>query len=1125
MNKRLTKVASFALLVLLTLGEGSQFVYAVTEESTSSTAANEKVLPAKDTVDSAEKTATSSSEVATEETTSSSEEATTESTTEASEDKEKKKEKSKATRAADTPVNIPDPNLNDWIRKTLNYPYGLNQGIADTDPVTEAHMEMLKTLKRGSYDDPENKPISDLTGLEYAVNLETLDFHGSYELRRKEDKFDTIPDFFKKFTKLSELKFYYGEISNIDALKNHPTLQKFSIERNELTSLKGLSGCKELTFVNVSGSVSNGETKNFNIQNFEGLEDATKLRGLYYTKTDYGHPTVGPTDPEPSYVGHGLQSLKGLNCANTLEVLDLMGHPGLATLDGLENYTALTTLNVRNSSGYNGRNYYYDNPGSVTALLFDPATHTPTTRTRGLRGPNAISALSNCSALKTVNLSYNAIENVDALAGKASIESLNISNNLITTLTPLKTSINIVTLNASGNLLTDLSGLENMDVLKELNVSAQSGGAVRMTGPSGLSDEYYLCGLLSDISAINPKSLVTLDITNNRLESLSSLNGATKLTELSASNNKLSDIKGHLNGCSSIEKVNFSNNKFVHFKDTGLDDASNSLKVLNMSEQGLRSLAKGTNSNNEKALLESLDGLEHFSVLKELTMPTNQLKDEDMIKIPNSIEELDVSHNELQDKAFQSFDPIKMTKLKKLTAGYNHISDITPLEAFSGSTLTRVHLRGQSIGVPEDGGTKTIVSTPNNGYEIDVLKTNYSSGLAFKRYADWGTATPSVKPATNILLMDDPNYEREGKTTIANFSYTGNSTISDFIFDGRINFDVDYGIATTANLELVPTDFDGNEITEISQGGIIYWRAKAKGTEAQYLMKPNFGYNLQSTQHQILDPYVEPIDSQATEYIKGARIEMGGVHIPTPSGLWGQEDLLHNRLNKDNMVDVTVVTKVNDDATVGNNVNMYLYFKGLNFPLTKDTKTVKVKAKVPEVINLSVPDRFDFGKGNEATKKMKLYKPDAKAYSTTEQTDGFNVRVTDTRQGSSRTDWKVVAQLSDLTNSKSTALKAGSVAPTLSLRDISLYKMDLGTGTESSIGHGTIGNPSWDQNILITAGGPSVSMSKAHSANGEGVWDYRIPFDKVELTVPANVNEQAGYTFKGKLTWTLDNTL
>ncbi|MFQ7236444.1 MAG: WxL domain-containing protein, partial [Enterococcus hulanensis] len=82
-----------------------------------------------------------------------------------------------------------------------------------------------------------------------------------------------------------------------------------------------------------------------------------------------------------------------------------------------------------------------------------------------------------------------------------------------------------------------------------------------------------------------------------------------------------------------------------------------------------------------------------------------------------------------------------------------------------------------------------------------------------------------------------------------------------------------------------------------------------------------------------------------------------------------------------------------------------------------------------------------------------------------------------------------------------------------------------GTETATAITHGTAGKPTWNQNIDLTAGGPSVTLSEADKADGEGVWDYQIPFDKVKLEVPSNVNNQAGYTFNGKITWTLNDTL
>ncbi|MGL9727700.1 WxL domain-containing protein [Enterococcus sp. DIV0756] len=1119
MNKRLTKVASFALLVLLTLGEGSQFVYAVTEESTSSTVANEKVLPAKDTVDSAEKTVDSSSEVIKEETSSSSEEKTTESSTEQSE--EKKKEKSKATRAADTPVNIPDNNLYQMLREVLNRSPGYDQNISDGTPITEAQMEMLTQFNRTAlYSSLDSAVISNLEGLQYATNLESFVLDGKYV----QDTFTSLPAGFSNLKKLKILRFSKGVLKNIDELKDHPTLSTFSAEQNDLDSLKGLSGCTELEYLNVNGSDNHTYRQNANIQSFEGLEQSTKLKEIHFSKYDesQGNSLAKVSQPEASYVGFGLQTLNGLNCKDTLEILDLKGHPGLHSLSGLENYNKLTQLSVIGAPNYNGRDSYYSNPGGIDAISFDPAIHTPTYHKRGLRGPNAIDALSSCDSLETVNLSRHAIEDISPLAGKPTISNLNISVNLIETLQPLATTNNLVKLYTEHNLLQNLKGLDGMSVLEHLNASSQNAGAYNMILASGQQNIYYtLKGLLDDVTALNSTSLKVLDVSDNRLEDLSSLKNANNLTTLSASNNSFSDIKGDLAGCSSLSVVNFNNNRFVNFEDTGLEDAKDSLKELYMRAQGLRSNSAG-NTTSEGALLENLEGLKNFTIIETIEMVSNQIKDSEMKHIPDCIISLNVSHNELQDEAFSSFSPTTHTRLKEIYGGYNAISDIRPLEAFT--TLSRVYIPSQRIDVPEDGGVLTKKTSPI-GFEVDVLKSEEGVGFSYNPRSGWNGTTPTIQAGSYIIDVEDPDYKLDGRNPTMEFSFTGNNKINGLTYDGRIVFGVDYGIKTSAKLNFVPTDIEGNPIDEIEPGGIVYWRAVFEGAEDQVLIKPEFKHDLQNTSHGIMSSYTLAEDTQASEYTNGVRVDVNGSLVSTPSGFWQQADVLNNRVNNVNKANITIVTKVDDDAEIGKTANFRIQVDGVNFSRLILTKFVWIKSGAPQELKLSVPDRFDFGKANEATKKDKTYTPAAKSYTSQEQTDGFNVRVTDSRKTTNRTDWEVVAQLSDLTNSKSTALKAGSVAPKLALRDIDLYKIDPGTGAGIQIAHGSTGNPTWDRDVLLTAGGPSVKVTGADSANGEGVWDYRIPFNKVELNIPSNVNDQAGYTFKGKLTWTLDNTL
>lgn len=1113
------------MIVLLTLGEGSQLVNAVTEETTSSTTAKEEVLPAQGTVDSSEKTVTSSSEVAEEETTSSSEEATTESTTETSEETEKKKEKSKATRASSDPVTFNDPELEKWIRGTLNYPYGINLGLADTDPVTEEHMEKITELKRG-LNGSGHEPLSDLSGLEYASNLEKIDFIADvlYPVVQDEDKFTALPTEFKKLTKLKSLNFHRGVLNNIDALKDHPSLEVFLAVENELTSLEGLSGCKELTKININGSANSSYHQNGGIQNFKGLEECTKLKEIYFRKynEDQGPTLTNIGTAESSYVGYGLQSLEGLNCAGSLETLDLEGHPGLHTLDGLQGYTKMTTLKIIGAYSYNGRRREYDNPGT-NEIDFDPAVHTPMYNKRGLRGANALDALANCSSLETVDLNGHAIEDISPLANKPSIKTLDLKLNLLETIQPLLTTNKLVKLNVSHNLLTNLSGLKNTDTLEELDCSMQNAGADQIQINYGA--KHYLRGLLDDVTDINSTSLKIFYCYNNRLDNLDSLKNASNLEKLSAYNNKLSDIKGDLDGCVSLDTVSLNNNKFVNFKDTGLGDSKDSLKYLYLNDQGLDYRTSDI-GGNDYAILEGLDGLQEFTILEHLNLNTNIIADSEMKYIPVCIKYLYIRDNELASKAFETFDHNKFTRLESIDARYNHISDIRPLEAFTNPIS--VDISFQDITVPKHGGKIEKKADPNVGLEVDILKSDKGTGLSYTKVTGAGAATFDVKAGTSILDVTDSNYDLEGKRVVPTFEYSDtDANFSSFKFGGVIRFDVDYEISTEAQVDLVPTDINGDEITEIPQGGIIYWRAKVKSKDARYLMKPDFKHHLQYSPHALLDPYVEPVDAKASEYVQGARVEIDKTYVPTPSGIWSQVDALHNMINSSKVADITVVTKVNDNASPGDTANLYFNVAGKNFKLVGATKTVLIKASTPEVLTLSAPKRFDFGKGNEASKSAKTYCLSTKGHTADEQSKGFKVRVTDTMQTSKRVDWEVVAKLSDLNNSKGTALKNASASPKLSLSDITLAKITDpgGAETETPIAHGSPNNPTWEQSIELTAGGPSVTLSEAAKADGSGTWDYKIPFDKVKLEVPSNVNDQAGYTFNGKVTWTLDDTL
>lgn len=1120
----MTKVFSFAAIALLALGEGASFAYAVTEETTTSTTANEKVLKTQETDASIEEAAEASSDKV-EEVKEEATEETTGSSTESSEEKESKKVKGIKPQADSDPVTIPDSGLYTIIKEYLNIFHG--QSIT-TEPITKGQMEMLKSLKRGSVHSSD-VVIANLEGIQYATNLEELNLSGS----DTSDTFTSLPTGFSNLKKLKNVNFYNGALNDIDELKNHPALQYFSADQNDLDSLEGLTGCKELLGVSVNGYDNSDYKQNGGIQNFKGLEQSEKLEKLSFEKfiEDRGATRVPAGSPEPSYVGYGLQTLEGLNCATSLKTLSLKGHPGLKTLDGLENYTSLETLKVIGAINYTGRNHDYANPGGLFDFEFDPTVHTPTYRTRGLQGTTALNALKNCTSLTEVNFYGNAIEDISSLAGKSSLTSLTISNNLVNDLTPLSSAVNLERLLALGNLINTLKGLENSDKLTEVDVSGQNGGAKTMG--VGTSTYYYLHGLLKDISDLNSTSLVTFNCGDNRLESLSSLKNASNLKYLAAGYNKLSDIKGHLEGCSSLETVYLGNNMFVKLEDMGLEDAKNSLKLLNIQEQGLIS-STTSGGNNTDSLLVTIDGLKQYTVLEQLNVNRSKITDDDMDQIPDSIKKLYIEMNELQDKAFSSFDSTKMTQLSEIYANHNHISDITPLEKFT--TLSYIYIKEQTITVTKHGGT-VVEKTAPVGFEIDVLKSDHGVGLSYTKETGWGTTpvSPTLKPGTAAtLLIEDPDYTLDGRTPGSGFSYTSNNALSGLHFQGTIFLPIDYELGTKAELDLIPTDIDGNELKQVEQGETIYWRLNIKGENANFLRYPtlywDFGFNPSLyTAHGVVDPYDVSTDPQHDQYLGGFRMEIDNQHEPLVDKWW-RNDFLHNKINNDKKADIVYVTRVADTAEPGKSAFLQFSLSGDNFTSAFVNAAVPVVPSAGQELKMSVPERLDFGKDNQADKRAKTYGLNAKGYSSAEKTKGLKIRVTDTKKTTSRTDWKVVGQLSDLTNTAAGKLENGSASPKLTIGNIGLLKVtNAGEASESTSPITTNtsgnGNPTWETSIDLTAGGSSTTLAEAPKVDGEGVWDYTIPFDDVKLEVPANVNNQAGRTFNGKITWTLEDVL
>ena len=269
-------------------------------------------------------------------------------------------------------VHIPDPNLRAAIAEAL--------GKAPNAPITVAEMATLERLEL------DGKHISDLTGLEFAINLNWLNISNN-------NISNVSP--IEGLIKLSELRFASNHVS-------------------DLSPLKGLINLTGLWF-----------TENRQVSDVSPLADLINLEKLHFSST----------------LISDLSPLKGLTNLTSLEY-NWMPTPDLSILVGLVNLEWFRTwgTGVSDLSPLVGltRLEHLDICGghisdvkplaSLTGLKFlDLYDHQI----------SDISPLAELTKLKHLNLRSNNISDISSLAGLTNLNYLRLNDNNISDFSPL----------------------------------------------------------------------------------------------------------------------------------------------------------------------------------------------------------------------------------------------------------------------------------------------------------------------------------------------------------------------------------------------------------------------------------------------------------------------------------------------------------------------------------------------------------------------------------------------------------------------------------------------------------------------------------------------------------------
>ena len=151
-------------------------------------------------------------------------------------------------------AHIPDKNLEQVIREEI--------GVPDTTPLTFSHMKMLKRLIANE------RSITDLTGLEYATNLERLDLYKNYELSDMTPMVRPIAD----LTNLSWLSLARTQVNDLSPLAKLINMKVLYLWDTPIANLGPLESLTQLVEINAAGC---------QISDISPLGDLTKLKSLW----------------------------------------------------------------------------------------------------------------------------------------------------------------------------------------------------------------------------------------------------------------------------------------------------------------------------------------------------------------------------------------------------------------------------------------------------------------------------------------------------------------------------------------------------------------------------------------------------------------------------------------------------------------------------------------------------------------------------------------------------------------------------------------------------------------------------------------------------------------------------
>ena len=406
-------------------------------------------------------------------------------------------------------VKIPDAALETALRRALD--------LAPTAFITKQAMSRLTTLNAAG-GRRDTLPISDLTGLEHAAQLETLMLWQNRHIS------DLSP--LAGLKELRGLHLGANQISDLSPLANLTQLERLTLYENQISDLSPLAGLKGLHELHL------GENR---ISDLSPLAGLTQLRWLFLADNQISDlsPLAGLTQLETLNIAYNqIRDVNPLVGLIYLEKLVIAGNP-VRDASPLANLWRLVQVDIDIPNQVKAGGVIPDRhlASAVRAALhltnLQPITKE---RMQGLRRllitenyqVSSLAGLEYATYLKELIFNRTQIGgDLSPLTNLTQLRRLDLGHSQITDISPLANLTNLTYLNLQINQISHLSPLANLTRLQNLWLAHNS---------------------VSDISPLaNLTQLTRLGLTSNQIKNVLPLTGLVNLETLRLWDNPIED--------------------------------------------------------------------------------------------------------------------------------------------------------------------------------------------------------------------------------------------------------------------------------------------------------------------------------------------------------------------------------------------------------------------------------------------------------------------------------------------------------------------------------------------------------------------------------------------------------